>query len=315
MTDLEIEAELAKKIREERRITREVLELIILSEDRRIYAERGYPSLFEWLTKRFGYSEGAANRRISAARLLRSVPEASEKLESGDLNLTTMAKAQSIIRAQEKAARKEVSPRMKAQALETIERKATVKAEQELLAMFPEAATQVKQERVVAISEYALRLNSTIPNEVMERFKKVRDKLSHRFPNATFVDLADYFFREFLQADADKNAAAAKQRIKNENKILTPRTRRIVLREGQCRYQDPVTGKTCAATAFVQIDHRIPRAHRGTHHGDNLRSLCATHNRLMAEKILGKLCANRWREKRHEHEAPELKSNTILGAD
>ena len=83
MTDPEIEQKFDLKVKEERRITREVIELIVLLEERRVFALRGYSSLFDWLTKKYGYSEGAANHRISAARLLRSVPEVKAQLEIG----------------------------------------------------------------------------------------------------------------------------------------------------------------------------------------------------------------------------------------
>ena len=40
------------------------------------------------MTKKFGYSEASAIRRIDAAKLLRSVPEVAGRLKSGTINLS-----------------------------------------------------------------------------------------------------------------------------------------------------------------------------------------------------------------------------------
>jgi hypothetical protein len=296
MTNAEIERKFEFKVKQERKLTRELIELIALVDKRKIYALRGYSSLYDFLTKKYGYSEGAANRRISAARLLRSVPEAKGKIESGELNLTTMAKAQNIMRAQEKVLKKSLSTEAKIQALAEIKNKSTVQAEQTLLALFPEAASTIKKDRVMAIDECTLRLSANIPSEVMERFEQVKNLLSNTLPNATFIEVADYLFKKLLKDEA--TATTAKQCAKNDNKTVTPKTRRIVLKGGVCTYQDPITRKICGSRHQLQVDHRHPKALGGDNSFENLRPLCATHNRLMAEQTLGKAWANKWRERR-----------------
>jgi hypothetical protein len=131
MANQELEHKLKSLTREERRITNEILHLIGLADERRLYLERGHPSLFEWL-RSYGYSEGAANRRMQAARVLRVVPQVSEKLASGEVNLTTLAKAQSLMRAQEKATGLQLSAQDKATAIAKIEGKSTEQTEREL---------------------------------------------------------------------------------------------------------------------------------------------------------------------------------------
>ncbi len=83
MTDQQIEMKLSDSVREERRMTNEILKLINLAEDRKLYLERGYPSLFAWLVGRFSYSEAAANRRIQAARLFGRFHRSNKKLHRG----------------------------------------------------------------------------------------------------------------------------------------------------------------------------------------------------------------------------------------
>ncbi|MGE0527913.1 MAG: hypothetical protein AB7G93_04315 [Bdellovibrionales bacterium] len=199
MSDHEVESSLEQAVREERRTAKDILLLIRMVEDRKIFAKRGFSSMFEYLIKHHKYSEGAANRRIQAARLLTQVPQAQEKLESGELNLSTLNQAQRIFTAQEKISDQKLTTEQKAEALSKIESQSTTRAEQTLLTLFPAAASQISQERISILSEDTSRLNTTLFNEVRERFGKVRDLLSHTLPNAKFVDVADYLMMRFLE--------------------------------------------------------------------------------------------------------------------
>jgi hypothetical protein len=55
------------------------------------YKDLGYSSLFSYLTEELGYSEGAAQRRIQAARCFRKHPEVYGKLRQGTLTLCTVS--------------------------------------------------------------------------------------------------------------------------------------------------------------------------------------------------------------------------------
>ena len=54
---------------------------------RRLYAEAGHPSMFDWCTKVLGLSEGAAYKRIRAARAVRRFPALLEWVAAGRLHL------------------------------------------------------------------------------------------------------------------------------------------------------------------------------------------------------------------------------------
>jgi hypothetical protein len=84
-------------VSEEKRITQEVLNHLEEIEYRKLYLEKGYPSLFEYCVKELNYSQGSANRRISAMRLIKNIPEAKEKLESGTVNLSTLTQLHSFL--------------------------------------------------------------------------------------------------------------------------------------------------------------------------------------------------------------------------
>jgi 5-methylcytosine-specific restriction endonuclease McrA len=56
--------------------------------------------------------------------------------------------------------------------------------------------------------------------------------------------------------------------------------------KGRCTYTGS-NGRRCASTRALQIDHIKPAARGGAGTSDNLRLLCAYHNRLEAERLMG----------------------------
>ena len=89
-------------VQTERKITHLVLECISEIDLRKIYLEKAYPSLYEFLITVFGYSPSAAVRRIESARLLREVPEIAVQIEEGSLNLSQLSQVQQAIRRTQK---------------------------------------------------------------------------------------------------------------------------------------------------------------------------------------------------------------------
>ena len=77
--------------RKERETTLEVLHHLGEVDRRRAYVPLGYGSLFDYCTRRLGYSHSAAGRRIAAARCVRTFPEISGLLAANEANLTTVA--------------------------------------------------------------------------------------------------------------------------------------------------------------------------------------------------------------------------------
>jgi 5-methylcytosine-specific restriction endonuclease McrA len=56
---------------------------------------------------------------------------------------------------------------------------------------------------------------------------------------------------------------------------------------GQCSFV-AADGTQCQCKKGLQVDHMVPFAAGGTHDPSNLRLLCGAHNRLAAERTLGK---------------------------
>lgn len=277
MTDEIIEQKLDRATRLERRITQRTLLLILTAEDRKLYAKRGFSSMHEWMVARFKYSDSAAHRRIQAARLLRSVPEVEQKIVTGDLNLSTLSMAQSAIRREEKATGRRLTDEDKARVVKTLEGKPVAAAEMALVELLPSAGLCAEREHKKIVNSETIRLAANYPVQVMNDIEQIKKLLSHTLPGGTFAEVVGYLAQFYLK----KNSAAVKRCAENS-----------------CEYLDPKTGRVCGSTYQLESDHILPRARGGSDDTENLRTLCRTHNQLMAEEILGREIAHRWRIER-----------------
>src|SRR4051812_40669606 len=59
-------------------------------DERRLYLELGFPSLFAYCTLSLGMCESSAGRRILAARVCRKYPVALPRVARGELNLSAL---------------------------------------------------------------------------------------------------------------------------------------------------------------------------------------------------------------------------------
>ena len=78
---------------------REIGVLVLLSlreiENRKLYLERGYDSLFAYMTKHLKYSESAASIRLSSLKALKGQKKSQveQRLKSGKLNFAALSEA------------------------------------------------------------------------------------------------------------------------------------------------------------------------------------------------------------------------------
>ena len=270
MTNLQLKTKLTELVTQERKLSNEILELIALARSRRAHLDFGYGSLFDWLTKGLGYSAGAAQRRIDAASLLKVAPEIKEKLASGELNLTTVSKVQTAIRAQEKIA--PVKAETKQAALKAVENTTLPEAEKKLCELFPALKSSVHQERRQTIDENTVRHSVNLPRYASELLEGLKLTFSHKFPKASDADIIIYALEQLAAGQKPTSTVEVKA----------------------CEYK--AQGKTCGSRYQVQRDHILPKALGGSDAPENLRYLCRQHNLLAAEQRLGVIKMSRyWR--------------------
>src|SRR6185312_10475990 len=173
--------ELNEKIKslasEERRLTKVILEHIAEVDRRKLYLEMAYSSLYDYLTREIGYSAGAAQRRIDAARFLARVPEVSEKIETGSVNLSQISKLQQVCRAVKKEGRS-VTVEAQKEILEKLEGLGNEQTDL-LLAREFSVPIRIEEKRHVQRDE-SVRVELTFSKDEMVLLKRAQDILSHK---------------------------------------------------------------------------------------------------------------------------------------
>lgn len=298
MTNLELDSKINKAVTNERKMTAEAVRLIAIADERKLYHEHGYPSLFAWLTQKHKYSESSAYRRIEAARLLRAVPAIAEKIESGEATLSGIAKVQTAIRAQEKAC--EVSAEQKQEAVELLKVCSRDQLASSLVEMFPESASAKPTEKTSAIGVDLFRINLAFTAEEMQILKRAQELLSHAVPEgglaAAFVHLAKDLIKRKdplkIKPDRSRQNTSA---VKPHGKKIPAALRRQVFQRdrGRCTHLDPRTGHRCESRYQMELDHIEPVALGGKNTIENLRCLCAVHTQLRARQTFGDRRRNR----------------------
>ena len=107
--DNDLLIQMRQLIQSERDLSVSILHHLREIERRRLFADLGYSSLFDYAVGELKYSEGQAGRRIAAMRLLKDLPaDAAARIETkittGELSLSNVQQASSFFRDQSLAA-------------------------------------------------------------------------------------------------------------------------------------------------------------------------------------------------------------------
>jgi len=271
---------------------------------RRLWALMGYPDLFTYCTKALSYSESQAYRRISALKLIREVPAVEEKILSGELNLTTIAQAQTYFRQEAKLQNRKIETEEKLSVLEVIAGKTQKETAVELAKLNPEIP---KRDRETPIGENQTQILYNSDDDLKNKLSRLRELLGHQIsPAASHCELLHKISDialEKLEPKLPKNkrSASAKRlsiapKSACEREYIPVETKRIVWHrdEGRCTYTDPFNGMRCACRSRLEFDHIIPVAKAGDNSIENLRLLCGAHNQLAAIHEFGVLKMQRF---------------------
>ncbi len=154
-------------------------------------------------------------------------------------------------------------------------------------------------------------VNCLVDNHVMLMLDRCKELLSGKHPcgidyNTLMLELAQTWLEKHdpvqraERRDKRKNKTHPQTSVTGEtSRHICPATRDTVYNRdgGQCTYVGS-NGKRCNSTWDLEIHHDVtPFSRGGSHSIANLRLLCATHNRLDAEKVIGESHMKKFKRK------------------
>lgn len=165
----------------------------------------------------------------------------------------------------------------------------------------PVAATIESSPAVVA-TQPKVYIQFLADQSFMAKYRRATALLSNKLPRLTFeavfVALIEDFLRrhEPVERHERREQATARGHEPGGRTPIPIRTRDAVFARdrGRCTYVGS-DGKRCDETLRLHVDHIKPVARGGSNDASNLRLLCARHNRLQAERILGRTVMNKHR--------------------
>lgn len=314
----ELDLHLKKLAQKERELLHDFLLALREVDARKMYLDFGFGSLFDYLTQSIGYSAGAAQRRIDAARLLRDIPELGPKIASGEIKLVHTSLIQKAARQASKERSQSVSIAEKKELLTQVAHLNTKETQQEVAHFFDLPIQMQSSEAVQA--DGSVRLGLTLSKELHEKVQCAQQLISHAVPSRDLAEFLDYVAGKIIQQktnskEAPKQNSAVPAKSANftpppsnstatmavtskdlppeESEIavgknLSTSHKKLTLSEQKCcQYKSPLTGKICGNKWFSQIDHKHPRWANGSHELKNLQVLCAQHNNLKYRREMG----------------------------
>lgn len=259
LTDKQLIKDTKQLAQEDRNITAKLLHHIKEIDCRKLYSDLGYSSLFTYVVQELGFSEGAAGRRINAAKLLNSLPEIEKKIVNGDLTLSNVSKA-----AEKFKQEGITNPQFQKDVLSTIENTSTRTCEKTL-------------SEIVGPSKLPLEVRMPIFHTILmtdenhRMFQKIRDLLSHKKLSKDMIwEKILGVALEKIEEDMFKTKTKSTSNFSNSRYIPTALKKEVYLRDKSCR--------KCGSTYALQFDHITPYALGGKTEIKNLRLLCRNCN-------------------------------------
>jgi hypothetical protein len=294
-----------------RRLDARVIVLLIEVEERRLHLASAHSSLFDFCLRRLGMSEGAAFRRINAARLVRRFPILLDHVESGGVHLSTLvllrdhlteANVDELVDAASGKTKREVEELLARRAprpdvrptirkLPSPSAPAASMTSLSLPAAAPQAPAAPARIEPLSAARYKLQMTASV--ELRDKLERARDLMRHRNPNGDLAVVVERALDALLEKLEKERLGKTTQPGRTARPAKPGRISRAVRREvferdgEQCTFVDAHDHR-CPARAFLELDHIKSRALDGKDDAANLRVFCRAHNLLHAEEVFGR---------------------------
>ena len=239
----------------EREATVRLLHHLKEIDKRKLYCDLKYSSLFAYCVQELGYSEGAAQRRIVAARAIAEMPELEKKIEDGSLNLTNISLVNQFID----------DPKQKREVFKVVENLSKKECEKTLFEITGKVDRPDKTKR---ISKDKIQVAIVLSDETMAEVEKLKALLGK---NLEMDQLVQFMAKKAIEAVEKMKFKQTKSRkslspAKVGRVIPASVKRTVYARDKKCT--------NCGTTHHLNYDHIIPFSMGGANSVENLRLLC-----------------------------------------
>jgi 5-methylcytosine-specific restriction endonuclease McrA len=282
MSDSELVASGDLAVQEERNATSVVIEHLREINRRKLYSDFGCSSIHRYCMKRYKMSEGSAQRRVDAMRLSDDIPEAREKLESGDLSLSVASRLQSFVRQEGKLID---VPLQKVKELVSKTEGLSSRATERVLLKHSIVPERHIPEKVRPVSQTHHHMSFTVSDEDLELLNRVKGLLAHTHPNLNWSECVvamAKITREKLDP-ARRTVSPTRAAYETQSRKPTAAQKHEVFK------RDDSKCVKCGSFYALDADHKIPWAKGGQTSLENLRVLCSNCNQRERYRWFGPL--------------------------
>jgi 5-methylcytosine-specific restriction endonuclease McrA len=255
-----------------------LLDILLKIDDRKVFRELGYPSLFIYGVQALRLSEAQAYQFIGVARKSREVPELKTAIEQGALNVSTARRIVSVITPENK---------------QTWLEKATTLPQKKLeMEIAKENPNPVVREKIKPVGEERLEMRLGITPALEVKLRQIKDLLSQKQGKACSIEdaleaMAENYLDKHDPVRRAKRSLSLRRVPAQETQGTNNGKRKplaagvkhqVVLRDQyQCAYEDQ-NGR-CQQKRWLEVHHRRPLSHGGTDSVQNLITLCFHHHK------------------------------------
>jgi 5-methylcytosine-specific restriction endonuclease McrA len=268
LSDEQLLAEGPEVVERERTATTVLVAWLAEVEARTLFVAQGFSCLRDYCTECLHMSEGAAYRRIRAARAALRFPLVLDRLNDGSVSLTTVSMLAPAMTEENHAA-----------LLDAARHKSRREVEQQVAALRPDR-------------ELLMTIIMRVPRRTFDKLRAAQDLLRHAVPTGDVADVFDRALTVLIHTLQREKLAQVERPERARKAALSARhipasvKRAVVTRDGgRCAFVG-ARGR-CGETGKLEFHHVKPFAAGGDSSIDNIQLRCRMHNVYEAEREFG----------------------------